>query len=82
MEEETKLCSTCDKQIEVPRFRMHEMGCARQNFKCATCGQCVAKADKEEHMENEHKEVACLHCGFKAMKYLYTGHELSCQKQP
>lgn len=76
--EETKLCDVCSKQIEKSRFRMHEMGCARQNYKCKTCGACVPKSDKEEHEEEEHKEVKCEHCGFKSMKHVFNDHEISC----
>ena len=57
--EETKKCGLCEQQIAVSKFRMHDMGCARQNYKCKECNQCVAKADKEEHEEEEHKEVKC-----------------------
>jgi Fe-S-cluster-containing dehydrogenase component len=51
---ETKNCSMCEKAIETSKFRMHEMGCLRQNYKCTECGACVAKCDKEEHEEEEH----------------------------
>ena len=31
---------------------MHEIGCARNNYKCRDCGDVVAKAEREEHEEN------------------------------
>lgn len=46
-------CPMCEKMIEKAKFRMHEMGCIRQNYKCPKCGKCVAKSDKEDHDENE-----------------------------
>jgi phage FluMu protein Com len=33
----------------------------RQNYKCPKCGQCVAKADKEEH-EALHVDATCPYC--------------------
>ena len=55
----TKRCGTCERDIEVPKFRMHEIGCARSNYKCAVCGEIVAKSEKEEHdkEENQLKEI-------------------------
>ena len=50
---EYKKCPMCGKDIELSKFRMHEMGCMRQNYICPKCKQCVAKSDKEEHDENE-----------------------------
>jgi hypothetical protein len=32
--EPTKKCSNCTREIEVSKFRMHEIGCARNNYKC------------------------------------------------
>lgn len=31
---ETKVCGTCEKPIELAKFRIHEIGCARNNYKC------------------------------------------------
>ena len=57
--EETKHCDICGKDIEASKFKMHTIGCARQNYKCMECGMCVAKADREEHEEEEHAEIVC-----------------------
>jgi DNA-directed RNA polymerase subunit RPC12/RpoP len=57
--EETKKCSTCEKQIELSKFRMHDIGCARSNYKCKECGDIVAKSDKEEHDKDAHTKVVC-----------------------
>ena len=48
---ETMRCPMCEKDIEKSKFRMHEIGCYRANYKCKQCGQCVPKEDKEEHDE-------------------------------
>ena len=58
-EEETKICSNCEKPIAVSKFRMHEIGCARNNYKCKECGEIVPKGEREEHEETVHKEVQC-----------------------
>ena len=55
VETETKKCGLCEREIEVAKFRMHEIGCARMNYKCQVCGEIVAKEDKEEHEEEAHK---------------------------
>jgi endogenous inhibitor of DNA gyrase (YacG/DUF329 family) len=54
---QTKKCSTCEKQIELSKFRIHEIGCARNNYKCPTCGEIVAKVEKEEHEKEAHTKV-------------------------
>ena len=54
----TKGCSVCGKQIEEPKHRIHEATCARNNFKCAKCGEIVPKADKEHHETEFHTLVS------------------------
>ena len=55
-EVETKTCGMCQKPIEMAKFRLHEVACSRQNYKCAKCGEVVPKADKEQHELDEHTE--------------------------
>ena len=57
--EATKKCGTCSREIEMSKFRMHEIGCARNNYKCQVCGEIVAKAEKEEHDKEAHSKVVC-----------------------
>jgi len=59
MAEATKQCGTCEQAIEVSKFRMHEIGCARNNYKCKECGDVVAKADREDHDSTAHKPRRC-----------------------
>ena len=79
---ETKLCSNCDKQIEASKFRMHEIQCARLNYKCKVCGQVVAKSDKEEHEAEAHIMEKCQYCGFEALKQSFGEHEARCEMRP
>ena len=51
---ETKRCPLCEKDIELAKFRMHDIGCSRANYKCKECNMCVPKAEREEHEEEEH----------------------------
>ena len=56
--EETKPCPTCGKDIEASKFRMHDIGCARQNYRCEKCKEAVPKSDKEQHdCENKLQEL-------------------------
>ena len=52
--EPTKRCPLCDKDIPVSKFRMHEIGCMRANYRCKVCNMCVPKDEKEEHEEEWH----------------------------
>ena len=61
---------------------MHEMGCARQNFKCPTCQMCVPKADKAKHEEEMHVPATCEHCGFQAPKFQFGNHLDNCKSKP
>ena len=56
---ETKICSTCKQPIDVSKFRIHEIGCARNNYICKVCGELVAKSEKEEHDSEAHTKVVC-----------------------
>jgi primosomal protein N' len=44
-----KKCNNCDKPIEEPKFRLHEVTCARNNIKCHLCGEVISRADKDQH---------------------------------
>ena len=67
-QEPTKKCSMCSRDIEMSKFRMHEIGCARNNYKCQVCGEIVAKAEKEEHDKEAHTKVVCQHCNIEMEK--------------
>ena len=80
--EETKICSNCEKPIELAKFRMHEIGCARNNYKCRECGEIVAKAEREEHEETAHKPVTCKFCPFTQPAAKFGDHEEHCDMKP
>ena len=69
-QEETKTCGVCQKEIDKAKFRLHEVACARNNYKCDKCGEVVPKADREQHEEDVHTEkpdIVCPQCNeFKA----------------
>lgn len=76
--EPTKKCGTCQRDIEQSKFRMHEIGCARNNYKCQICGDIVAKAEKEEHDKEAHVKVSCQFCSFTTDKNKFGSHEAEC----
>ena len=76
------MCSTCERAIEVSKIRMHEIGCARNNYKCRECGDVVAKADREEHEETAHKPVKCQYCPYTAPVVKFGQHEENCDMRP
>ena len=80
--EETKQCSTCERAIELSKIRMHEIGCARNNYKCRECGEVVAKADREEHEEQAHRPVQCQYCPHAAPAAKFGNHEQNCDMRP
>ena len=45
---ETKKCTLCDKDIEVAKFRMHEIGCQRYYHRIKENEEAEAKAEKEK----------------------------------
>lgn len=79
---ETKKCGTCEKMIDATKFRIHEIGCARSNYKCATCGEIVAKQEKDEHDKEAHTKVVCQYCQIEFNKKDLQGHETSCFMRP
>ena len=80
--EETKECSNCKRQIEISKIRMHEIGCARQYYRCAECGEMVAKSEREEHDEECKQLVKCQYCDFSASKFKFGRHEETCEMRP
>ena len=78
----TKKCGNCEQEIEAPKFRMHEVGCLRNNIKCKVCGEIVAKEEKEEHDNEAHKKVQCQHCSIEFDKRSLAPHVESCFMKP
>ena len=79
---ETKMCATCERPIELAKFRMHEIGCARSNYKCTICGDIVAKSEREEHEKEAHVKVVCQFCDIQFEKKQFIGHEDTCFMRP
>ncbi|CDW80455.1 UNKNOWN [Stylonychia lemnae] len=57
---DTKICSNCNKPIEISKFRMHEIGCARNNIKCPQCREIVLKSDLPAHEAEYHTVVSIM----------------------
>ena len=61
-QDQLKKCPLCENEIEIAKFRLHEVMCARNNYKCQKCGQVVLKADKEQHELDVHTEKPDISC--------------------
>lgn len=61
---------------------MHEIQCARMNYKCAECGLIVSKSEREEHEAEAHVKVKCQYCQFEAGKLDFGSHEDRCELRP
>jgi len=81
-EEPRKKCSNCQRDIELSKHRMHEIGCARMNYKCNVCGEIVAKSEKEEHDKEAHTKVICQYCQLEFSKKDHQQHEGDCSFKP
>ena len=79
---ETKMCPLCEKMIDVSKFKMHEIGCYRANYRCKECNMVVPKAEREDHEEEEHAIMTCAFCSFSAPKYKYGNHNDICVQKP
>ncbi len=64
MVESLNLCGTCNKPIEAVKFRMHELQCAKLNYKCEQCGDVVEKTEKTNHDATAHVKVIYQKCRF------------------
>ena len=42
----------------------------------------MAKADREDHDAEEHKQVTCPNCNFSEVKFKYKNHEEVCAMKP
>ena len=80
--EEQKKCPTCERMIDLSKFRMHDIGCARANYKCKVCGEVVPKADKEDHEANAHKKIVCQYCQYSEIASVFGNHEERCELKP
>ena len=52
-----KPCTVCGKDIEEPKYRIHEATCARNNYKCPKCKEIVSKSEKDHHEQEYHMLV-------------------------
>ncbi len=61
---------------------MHEIGCAKMNYRCPQCGEAVAKTDKEDHEREAHTKVVCQYCQIEFSKREHEPHEGQCMMRP
>eukprot|EP00347_Sterkiella_histriomuscorum_P000644 403375053 len=81
--EATKVCSNCKKPIEMSKFRIHEIGCIRNNYKCGQCNEIVPKIEKDQHEKEFHSIVMCEFCNdFECEKMILNEHQQYCEMKP
>uniref|UniRef100_A0A6B2L427 C2H2-type domain-containing protein n=1 Tax=Arcella intermedia TaxID=1963864 RepID=A0A6B2L427_9EUKA len=55
-------CSHCLQRIPPAQFTMHELRCARINWRCPSCNMVVLKTDKDKHIDELHSIKPCEAC--------------------
>ncbi|GAV85403.1 zf-TRAF domain-containing protein [Cephalotus follicularis] len=61
-EENTNMCSHCNRAIPSSNIDLHYAHCSRNLEKCKVCGDMIPKKHAEEHFLNTHAPVACSLC--------------------
>ncbi|KAM7139564.1 XIAP-associated factor 1 isoform 3-T3 [Macrochelys suwanniensis] len=77
MEEESKFCKNCKRDVSAANFSLHEAHCMRFLAICPECDEPIALKEMEEHQEEAHKQVRCKLCHQSMQKYLLENHESS-----
>ncbi|XP_039363728.1 XIAP-associated factor 1 isoform X3 [Mauremys reevesii] len=75
MEEESKFCKNCKRDVSAANFSLHEAHCMRFLAICPECDEPIALKEMEKHQEEEHKQVRCKLCHQSMQKYLLENHE-------
>ncbi|TFK12890.1 XIAP-associated factor 1 [Platysternon megacephalum] len=75
MEEESKFCKNCKRDVSAANFSLHEAHCMRFLAICPECNEPIALKEMEEHQEEAHKQVRCKLCHQSMQKYLLENHE-------
>lgn len=58
----TSICTNCNRQIPKQSIIMHEIQCKRNNKICQLCQTLVLTQQYQKHFEQFHKEVQCSLC--------------------
>jgi len=78
---DVKICPNCRRGIPAATFTLHEMQCARRNFRCADCGAVMPLDQKEKHLAVAHSKLRC-ECGAEFEQDLLAVHkEYECPKR-
>ncbi|CAM4572507.1 XIAP-associated factor 1 isoform X2 [Lepidochelys kempii] len=75
MEEESKFCKNCKRDVSAANFSLHEAHCVRFLAICPECDEPIALKEMEEHQQDAHKQVRCKLCHQSMQKYLLENHE-------
>lgn len=74
MEEESKFCKNCKRDVSAANFSLHETHCTRFLALCSECDEPIALKEMESHQEEAHKQVRCKLCHQSMQKYQLESH--------
>ncbi|XP_069509517.1 XIAP-associated factor 1 isoform X2 [Ambystoma mexicanum] len=75
MEQETRFCGNCKKDVASANFSLHEVHCLRFLGVCQECGECVPHKDMKEHQDESHTKVKCELCHQRVQQCLLEEHK-------
>ncbi|XP_036393298.1 XIAP-associated factor 1-like [Megalops cyprinoides] len=74
-EEESKVCSHCNKEVAQSNFGLHELHCRRFLCVCPDCEESVPREELEQHRIDQHSQVRCGKCKKKVESCKLQDHE-------
>jgi hypothetical protein len=78
---DVKQCPHCRRDIPTTSYSLHEMACARHNWRCQVCGAVVPLAEKDKHRAVAHVVAECV-CGVELPpEELQVHKEFECPKR-
>ncbi|XP_074869914.1 XIAP-associated factor 1 [Carettochelys insculpta] len=75
MEEESRFCKNCKRDVSAANFSLHEAHCVRFLAICPQCDEPIALKEMLDHQEEAHKQVRCKLCHESMQKYLLESHK-------
>ena len=70
------LCSNCELYVPKDKYKMHEIHCSRNVFKCKECNITMLVHEKKDHDYLFHRKIKC-ECGEDILKSSLKLHKLS-----
>ncbi|XP_018013302.1 mucin-12 isoform X2 [Hyalella azteca] len=82
MNNETKFCANCKKEVASLNFTVHVVHCTRNVAQCTVCGEPVSRSQYQHHLQSQHGSLDCNKCGAKveAVK-IFTHQQDECPRR-